>query len=125
MTVSLCDVLKVSCAHGDTSLHLARRLKPLTTEARTLCGLPTHTAVPKGVRVRQVRRRDVTVGFAVERLTGTVPVDLAGATNAALCAPLDTCGLAGTLTIIDLTRGKVTNTVKLGGKPWGAIAAPK
>jgi hypothetical protein len=66
---------------------------------------PTHTAVPKGVRVRQVRRREVTVGFAVERLTGTVPVDLAGATSDALCAPLDTCGLAGTLTVAPATAG--------------------
>jgi PQQ-dependent catabolism-associated beta-propeller protein len=34
-------------------------------------------------------------------------------------------GLAGTLTIINLQRNKVAQTVKLGGKPWGAIAAPK
>ena len=34
-------------------------------------------------------------------------------------------GLSGTLTIIDLVAGKVVKTVKLGGKPWGAIAAPK
>jgi hypothetical protein len=46
VTVSLSDVLKVSCAHDDTSLHLARRLKPLTTEPRTLCGLPTRAATP-------------------------------------------------------------------------------
>jgi hypothetical protein len=46
VTTSLPDVLKVSCAHGDASLHLARRHKPLTTEPRTLCGLPTHTTPP-------------------------------------------------------------------------------
>ena len=34
-------------------------------------------------------------------------------------------GLSGTLTIIDLVAGKVVKTIKLGGKPWGAIAAPK
>ena len=34
-------------------------------------------------------------------------------------------GLSGTLTIIDLRAGKVIDTVKLGGRPWGAIAAPK
>jgi YVTN family beta-propeller protein len=34
-------------------------------------------------------------------------------------------GLSGTLTIIDLTRGKVMETVKLGGRPWGAVAAPR
>jgi hypothetical protein len=44
--VSLPDVLKVSCAHGDASLHLARRHKPLASEPRTLCGLPTHTGMP-------------------------------------------------------------------------------
>ena len=46
MTPGLPDVLKVSCAHGDAALHLARRHKPLTTEARTLCGLPTRAALP-------------------------------------------------------------------------------
>jgi YVTN family beta-propeller protein len=34
-------------------------------------------------------------------------------------------GLSGTLTIIDLERNKVERTVELGGRPWGAIAAPK
>jgi YVTN family beta-propeller protein len=34
-------------------------------------------------------------------------------------------GLAGTLTIIDLRRNRVMATVKLGGRPWGAIAAPR
>ena len=34
-------------------------------------------------------------------------------------------GLDGALTIVDLERNKVLRTVKLGGKPWGAIAAPK
>ena len=34
-------------------------------------------------------------------------------------------GLAGTLTIIDLRANTVIATVKLGGKPWGAIAAPR
>jgi YVTN family beta-propeller protein len=34
-------------------------------------------------------------------------------------------GLSGTLTIIDLKRNKVMDTVKLGGRPWGALAAPK
>jgi YVTN family beta-propeller protein len=34
-------------------------------------------------------------------------------------------GLSGTLTIIDLQRNKVERTVTLGGRPWGAIAAPK
>ncbi|MFL6764147.1 MAG: SMP-30/gluconolactonase/LRE family protein [Sphingomicrobium sp.] len=34
-------------------------------------------------------------------------------------------GLSGTLTIIELKRGKVGNNVKLGGRPWGAIAAPR
>ena len=34
-------------------------------------------------------------------------------------------GLSGTLTIIDSRANKVEQTVKLGGRPWGAIAAPK
>jgi len=34
-------------------------------------------------------------------------------------------GIGGTLTIIDLRAGKVMATVKLGGRPWGAIAAAK
>ena len=34
-------------------------------------------------------------------------------------------GLAGTLTIVDLKRGEVTGTVKLGGKPWGVLAVPR
>jgi PQQ-dependent catabolism-associated beta-propeller protein len=34
-------------------------------------------------------------------------------------------GLSGTLTIIDLTRNRVLDTVKLGGRPWGALAAPR
>jgi YVTN family beta-propeller protein len=34
-------------------------------------------------------------------------------------------GLSGTLTIVDLKRGKVTDTVPLGGRPWGAMAAPR
>jgi PQQ-dependent catabolism-associated beta-propeller protein len=34
-------------------------------------------------------------------------------------------GLSGTLTIVDLTRNKAMATVKLGGRPWGAIAAPR
>jgi len=34
-------------------------------------------------------------------------------------------GLDGSLTIVDLERNKVARTVKLGGKPWGAIAAAK
>jgi PQQ-dependent catabolism-associated beta-propeller protein len=34
-------------------------------------------------------------------------------------------GLSGTLTIVDLTRNKVMTTLKLGGRPWGAIAAPR
>jgi PQQ-dependent catabolism-associated beta-propeller protein len=34
-------------------------------------------------------------------------------------------GIGGTLTIIDLQRNKVSGTVKLGGRPWGAIAAPR
>lgn len=46
MTVSLPDVLKVACAHGDAMLHLARRHRPIDAEARTLCGLPTHSAAP-------------------------------------------------------------------------------
>ena len=34
-------------------------------------------------------------------------------------------GLSGTLTIIDLRSNKVLKTVTLGGRPWGAMAAPK
>ena len=34
-------------------------------------------------------------------------------------------GLSGTLTIIDLEQSKVVDTVKLGGRPWGAMAAPR
>jgi YVTN family beta-propeller protein len=34
-------------------------------------------------------------------------------------------GLSGTLTIIDLHSSKVLRTVQLGGKPWGAMAAPR
>jgi YVTN family beta-propeller protein len=34
-------------------------------------------------------------------------------------------GIGGTLTIIDLAAGKVARTVKLGGRPWGALATPK
>ena len=34
-------------------------------------------------------------------------------------------GLSSTLTIIDLAAGKVVRTVTLGGRPWGALAAPK
>jgi YVTN family beta-propeller protein len=34
-------------------------------------------------------------------------------------------GLSGTLTIIDLEANKVERTVQLGGRPWGAMAAPK
>jgi YVTN family beta-propeller protein len=34
-------------------------------------------------------------------------------------------GLSGTMTIIDLMANKVERTVSLGGKPWGAVAAPK
>lgn len=34
-------------------------------------------------------------------------------------------GLAGSATIIDLRTNKVTHTVKLGGKPWTAEAAPR
>jgi len=34
-------------------------------------------------------------------------------------------GLSGTLTIIDLRTNKVLNTVTLGGRPWGALAASK
>jgi YVTN family beta-propeller protein len=29
------------------------------------------------------------------------------------------------MTIIDLMANKVERTVSLGGKPWGAVAAPK
>jgi YVTN family beta-propeller protein len=34
-------------------------------------------------------------------------------------------GISGTLTIIDLTRNKVRQTVKLPGRPWGAIAVAR
>lgn len=34
-------------------------------------------------------------------------------------------GLSGTLTIIDLKRNRVMITVRLNGRPWGAIAAPR
>ena len=34
-------------------------------------------------------------------------------------------GLSGTMTIIGLRGNKVERTVSLGGKPWGAVAAPK
>jgi PQQ-dependent catabolism-associated beta-propeller protein len=34
-------------------------------------------------------------------------------------------GIGGTLTIIDLTRNTVRDTIKLDGRPWGAIAAPR
>ena len=34
-------------------------------------------------------------------------------------------GLSGTVTTIDLERNKVAGTVRLVGRPWGAIAAPK
>ena len=34
-------------------------------------------------------------------------------------------GLSGTLTIVDLVRNKVERTVTLGGRPWGALAAPR
>jgi YVTN family beta-propeller protein len=32
-------------------------------------------------------------------------------------------GLSGDMSIIDLATGR-TRTVKLGGRPWGAVAAP-
>ena len=34
-------------------------------------------------------------------------------------------GLSGTLTIVDLQRNRVTARSRLGGKPWGAVAAPR
>ncbi|MFL6786669.1 MAG: PQQ-dependent catabolism-associated beta-propeller protein [Sphingomicrobium sp.] len=34
-------------------------------------------------------------------------------------------GLGETLTIIDLRKGDVVRTIKLGGRPWGAVAAPR
>ena len=34
-------------------------------------------------------------------------------------------GLSGTLTIVDLDTNSVTQTVTLGGKPWGAMAAAR
>jgi YVTN family beta-propeller protein len=34
-------------------------------------------------------------------------------------------GLSGTLTIIDLKKERVVKALNLGGRPWGAIAAPK
>jgi YVTN family beta-propeller protein len=34
-------------------------------------------------------------------------------------------GLSGTMTIIDLRANKVERTVDLGGRLWGALAAPK
>jgi YVTN family beta-propeller protein len=34
-------------------------------------------------------------------------------------------GLSGSLTIVDIERNAVTRKLNLGGKPWGAIAAPK
>ena len=46
MTPALSDALKVACAPGDPSLHLARRHRPVTGTAHTLCGLTTHPAPP-------------------------------------------------------------------------------
>lgn len=46
VNVSVPDVLKVSCAHGDAQLHLARRGRPLSAESRTLCGQVIHPAAP-------------------------------------------------------------------------------
>jgi YVTN family beta-propeller protein len=34
-------------------------------------------------------------------------------------------GLSGTLTIVDLERNKVERTIQIGGRPWGAVAAPR
>jgi YVTN family beta-propeller protein len=34
-------------------------------------------------------------------------------------------GLAGTVTIIDLKKNRVAQTVTLPGRPWGAVAVPK
>jgi hypothetical protein len=47
---------------------------------------------------RRVRRRELTAEYEA-RLTGSAAVELAGAGDEARCAPLDACGIAGTVTI--------------------------
>ena len=47
---------------------------------------------------RRVRRRELTAEYDA-RLTGSTAVDLTGAPGDARCAPLDACGVAGTVTL--------------------------
>ena len=80
VTPGLSDMLKVACAHGDTSLHLARRHPPVSGGAHTLCGLDAHSAPPGRPYLSagcvDCSRAALAVGIEVVRDTGRAFVSL-------------------------------------------------
>src|SRR3954451_12843333 len=80
VTPGLPDALKVACAAGDTSLHLARRHAQMTGVPQTLCGLVTHTAKPNRPYLSagcvDCSQAALDVGIEVVRDTGRAFVNL-------------------------------------------------
>jgi len=62
------------------------------------------------------RTRIVNVNYQVQSLRGTAVADVRGSSDAAVCGPLDACGLSGT---IDVTPGKLR-----GGSVYLSANAP-
>lgn len=92
------------------------------------------SASDRRVRGRGNFMRLLSSSFAVERVTGSVEVDVSGSPVQAACAPLDACGATGTMTFTpratggDVTlstlgptsRGRGALLAALGRRPGGA-----
>src|SRR4051794_12725470 len=114
--------------HSDVVVHLGRSQDLFAGQSDP--GPPTH----------ERRRRAIDVNFKVERVSGQVVTGMHGLADPDLCAPLDACGLMGTVTTapsassgtaqlsaessLRHSRGELRQAVGLepGGRPEGVNA---